>query len=283
MSGILWLLVAYKNLDQVDDFVDSLRAIPGSGRFSYAICDNSPMPGVSRHTGSPDTVVVARPDNPGYLEGALVGLDAHTRAGGSPEWVAISNTDLELRSGNPLDALASHDPGRPLVIAPRITEGESLIEKNPHVLERRSLGRLRANAIVARTPRAAMLYQLGSLVRWKLSHKRGTTRHDSTSWEHRFPAGTQFYSPYGAIVFFSRGFFSVGGLPRNVPLLSEEYFVAEAAVDAGAPVLYEPAIHVHHAANITTGPKVTLARARGTSKAFRTIYRDAADRRGGHA
>lgn len=282
MSELLWLLVAYKNLDQVDDFIDSLRELPGSDRFAYAICDNSPTTGVSRNAGSADTVFVARPDNPGYLEGALLGLDAHRQSGGTSDWVAISNTDLEIRSGNPLARLATRDPDEAVVIAPRITESDSLIEKNPHVLARRSLGRLRANALIAGTPATAMLYQLSSLLRWKLSHRTRTSRHDPESWGRRFPAGTRFYSPYGAVIFFSRGFFAAGGLPRDVPLLAEEYFVAEAAVDAGAPVLYDPAIHIHHDAHITTGPKVTLSRARGTSRAFRSIHRHAAARRGGH-
>lgn len=279
MSDLLWLLVAYQNLEQVDEFVDHLRALPGSERFAYAICDNSPTTGTSRHADAADTVVLARPDNPGYLEGALVGLDAYREAGALPGWVTISNTDLDFRTGNPLTALAAYDPADPLVLGPRITEGDSLIEKNPHVLQRRSLGRLRANAAVAWSPLTAMLYQVGSLWRWRLSHRRGTTRHDSSDWARRFPAGSRFYAPYGAAIFFSRGFFEAGGLPRNVPLLSEEYFVAEAAADAGAPVLYEPGIHAHHAAHITTGPKVSLSRARRTSHAFRTVHRDARRRR----
>lgn len=277
-STLLWLLVAYRNLDQVDDFVDALRALPGSDRFSFAICDNSPTSGVSRHSAEADTVFLSRPDNPGYLEGALLGLDAYRDRGGVPDWVTISNTDLDFVTGNPIDALERHDSAVPLVLGPRITEGASLIEKNPHVLERRSLGRLRANAAATWTPPMAMLYQVVSLARWTISSRRGTTRHDPEAWAARCPAGTHFYSPYGAVIFFSHGFFEAGGLPRDVPLLSEEYFVAEAAADAGAEVLYEPRIHAHHAANITTGRKVTLSRARRTSHAFKIIYRDAASR-----
>lgn len=279
---LIWLLVAYRNLGQVDDFVDQLRALPGSERFGYAICDNSPETGVSRHANCPDTVFVARPDNPGYLEGGLAGLDAHvTAAGGAvPEWVALSNTDLSFRSGNPLTALALHDAHKPCVIAPRITEGESCVEKNPHVVARRSLRRLRANATFAIHPITTMAYQLMAIVRSDVLKRREAGRHHSRAWRETYAEGTVFYSPYGALMFFSRRFIEARPLPRRVPLLAEEYFIAEAAADHGAPVLFEPRIHAHHDAHVTTGSKVSLTRARGTSRAFKEIYLDARRRRG---
>lgn len=281
-SRLLWLLVAYNNLPQVDRYIDQLRGLPGSERFDFAVCDNSPAPGRSRH--APEVLFVERPDNPGYLEGALVGLEAYVAAQGSPPgWCALSNTDLDLLSGNPLEVLDLHDAHQAVVLAPRITEGEEGTEKNPHVLERRSLRRLRLNAVMGSNLVTTLLYQVLAAARWRASGMTGRGRHDPAVWNAAHAAGARFYSPYGALMFFSGVFVAQDPLPRLAPLLTEEYFIAEAARALGAPIVFEPRIHAHHSAHVTTGPKVSVARARATSRAFRTIYRDARARRAGDA
>lgn len=275
---ISMLLVAYGNMNEVDDFVDHVREVQGEA-ISFAICDNSPNPIPSRHRGRPFATVVQRPDNPGYLEGALVALEAQNVATGAlPDWIILSNTDLRLETYDLPDRLAAYDASTPLVLAPRVTEGPRRVEKNPHLISRRTIRRHRLNRIITGTPVSAMAYQTGALLRRSLGQGDSRRRVTPEEWARAYPAGTRFYSPYGAIVIFSRGFFDAGGLPRNVPLLSEEYFIAEAAIEHQAPVIYEPNIHVHHSANTTTGPRVTLRRARRTSAAFRAISQDAARR-----
>lgn len=274
------LLVAYGNMQEVDTFVDHARAMLGQG-ISFAICDNSPQAVISRHCGDPQVTITMRPDNPGYLEGALVALEARTLATEErPDWIVLSNTDLRFETTNLRQRLAAYNASAPLVIAPRVTEGQRRIEKNPHLATRRTLRRLRLNSLIAATPLSAMAYQTGALLRGSLRQGVSRLREVPDEWARIHPAGTRFYSPYGAIIIFSRGFFEAGGLPRNVPLLAEEYFIAEAALEYDAPVIYEPDIHVHHSANTTTGPRVTLRRARRTSAAFRAISEDAYRRRG---
>jgi GT2 family glycosyltransferase len=276
---LLWLLVAYGNMPEVDRYVDDLRRLPHSEQFRFAICDNSSVPTPSRHAGAADVDVVIRPDNPGYLEGALVAMESATARGAAPDWVALSNTDLEICSGNPLDALREWRPDSPVVIAPRITEGAGMTEKNPHLVRPRTLRRHAINAKVTSMKAGALAYTALHAVRWKISQALGTSRHDTTEWDAAHPDGTRFYSPYGALMFFSRGFFEAGGLPHGVPLLAEEYFIAETARELGAPVVFAPAIHVHHTPHSTTGPKVTRLRADLLTTAFRAVHDHARTRR----
>lgn len=278
MPDLVWLLVAYKNMSEVDLYVDHLRRLPGSERFRYAICDNSPLPVPSRHAGAPEVEIVTRTDNPGYLEGALVALGAATDGDRLPDWIALSNTDLDIRSGDPLEVLSQWSRDVPVVVAPRITEGETMTEKNPHLLHRRSKRRHAVNAVATSTRASSLAYTGMHALRWKLSHRFRTSRHATTAWQDDHPDGMHFYSPYGALMFFSRGFFTAGGLPRDVPLLSEEYFIAEAALEHGAPVVYAPGIHAHHTPHSTTGPKVSVARADGMTRAFRAIHQHAGNR-----
>lgn len=276
---ILWLLIAYKNLDEVDDYIDHLDHIKGDSCYRYAICDNSPTSGRSRHEGRPDVCRTSRPDNPGYLDGGLAALsEASERGWNDAAWVSLSNTDLEWISGDPNVRLAEHDHDLPVVLAPRITEGPTCIEKNPHVMTRRSLRRLQINRILTFSKYSTMAYQTAAMLRAQFGGGSSKVRRASQEWELAHPQGTRFYSPYGAVMFFSHGFAAASSLPRGIPLLAEEYFIAEAAQAIDAPVVYEPRIHVHHNAHTTTGPKVTARRAAGTSHAFKRVYEHARQR-----
>ncbi len=151
---VLFLLVAYGNMDEVDGFIDHLRtaeAQRGVGEVRFAISDNHSTSQPSANAGQPDVVVVTRPDNPGYLDGGRAALAAaEARWPDSADWVILTNADLELRGATLTEVLATHDPARPAVLAPRITEGPENVEKNPHVLSPRTPSRLRLNHVASR-------------------------------------------------------------------------------------------------------------------------------------
>ena len=272
---VLFRLVAYGNIDEVDGFIDHLRndhAQRGVGEVRFAISANHSTSQPSANAGQPDVVVVTRPDNPGYLDGGRAALAAaEARWPDSADWVILTNADLELRGATLTEVLATHDPARPAVLAPRITEGPENVEKNPHVLSPRTPSRLRLNHWLTMTPTVARGYLLASRARFGLR-----TRGDQpANGRGPAPAGTLMHSPYGAMMIFSRGFLQTVGLPAGVPLLAEEWAIAEAARKAGAPVAFEPQAHVHHTAHTTTGGKISTARARMLTVAFAYIARQA--------
>ena len=150
-ESVVFLLVAYGNLAEVERFVAETRRAEPSSAVSFAVCDNSPTSVPTSLEDRDDVVLVRRPDNPGYLPGGLAALKTWVSAtGGLPDWAVLSNTDLTTESSGLLDVLAEHDPTRPLVLAPRITEGEARIEKNPHLRLARSPRRHRLNHVVTR-------------------------------------------------------------------------------------------------------------------------------------
>src|SRR5581483_11220283 len=140
---------------------------------AFAICDNSPISGASRHAEDRDVMVVQRPDNPGYLEGAAVGLDARVARHTMPKWIAISNTDLEFMTAGLMASLEGAAQGSAVIVAPRVTEGEAAVEKNPHVLVPRTRRRHLANAVITATPRLAYGYV------WLSSRRRARVRSGS--------------------------------------------------------------------------------------------------------
>lgn len=278
-TRVLFLVVAYRNADQVIEFV---RTMCGrDSQIGFAVCDNTETQSdASREQlhsalAAHPAIVTFRPDNPGYLDGALAALAAWRAAhdGALPEWIVLSNTDLTNEGELFSEALGTLPHDEALVLAPRLTEGPTRIEKNPYQLARRSNLRLHLNALVALTPRSAYAYL------WMASIKfRGRLRQQGatpTSVVSVAPAGTRMYAVYGAIIVFSRGFLSRVDLPEHVPLLAEEFAIAEVVRRADVSITFEPRLHMHHDPHTTTGPAVTPRRAAMLSKAFRYISRTA--------
>lgn len=263
--AVLFLLVGYHNLPDVRTFIDRVKS--HSPHVAFSVCDNSET-GLTPNMG--DGVVVSRrSDNPGYLDGGLTAWREYVRlnpARTMPSWIVLSNTDLDIRGEEVECVLSDHDPAVPVVLAPRITEGTRQLEKNPHQMERRSRTRLRVNHWVTLTPSMALGYVVLAALRVRRRERRTTSTPELTA-----QPGTRMYAPYGAVMAFSRAFMTEVGLPDGVPLLAEEFAVAERARIARAPVLFEPRLHFHHEPHTTTGPRVTRRRSRMLSRAFRYI------------
>ncbi len=274
--SVLFLLVAYNNSTEVEAFVRRLRAHEEDTMdVDFAICDNSAK-NTEWSTDIENCVLVRRPDNPGYLEGALLALDEYKQRNRSiPDWVFVSNTDLELVSclSEPLRSEAP-PPDSLCVVAPRITEGPKMLEMNPHEIKRRPRWRLAIDTALTRNDALAVAYLTAHDIREQTRFRRESTATMSSrdGWK-------VMYSPYGAIFGLSRGFIDQGQLPRHVPLFMEEYAIAEAARRHAAPVVYIPSLHFHHTAHETTGLLPSRKRARLISNAFKNIWED---RRYGH-
>lgn len=268
MIRILFLVVAFNNHVSIESFLESLVTSADDVSFEVAICDNSSIVKEWHPSHWAVKTFITRPDNPGYLGGALIALDAYVeRYGSLPEWVVLTNTDLTFVCDEIRKILIGYgDSDFPVVLAPRISEGSA--EMNPLLSKARPSWRHGFNRAVTRLLPLAYSYILVNYVR-----KRARAVWPQYSSQTRLAGrgGKVIYSPYGAMVIFSRGFFSQAELPRLVPLLTEEFVIAEAARRGDVPIVYEPRIHVEHIPHSTTGPAVSLARAKLLREAFRFI------------
>lgn len=264
-SPLLLLLIAYNNGDEVRDFIDHARRRLGDS-VSIAVCDNSLQPD---EIGFADAdVAVHRPENPGYWGGGMAALEAYRAAGNfEPSWVGLSNTDLTFERTDTIELLNEWGVDRPLVVAPRITEGEDRVEKNPHLSRARSTTRLKLNHLATATPRLAYMYLVLTAAKYHAARAVGRV----PSLVDLPSRGTAMHSPYGALIFMNRRFLEAATIPDHVPLLAEEWAIADGARRIGAKVVFEPGIHVLHDPHTTTGPKVGMGRAHMLSTAFKFI------------
>lgn len=269
MTDLLWLLVAFNNMEEVETFIETAPAGDGGRSNAFAVCDNSSVSTVSpRLAARSDVLLIQRPDNPGYLEGGLAALDAYVARHGMPKWVALSNTDMEFVTGDPWPELEKIVESK-AIVAPRITEGADEKERNPHMLHRRTRRRIRAAAVVGGSTIGALVYQAVYQLRRRIRSK-GAPRGHVETYVHP-SMRKHMYAPFGAQIYFSGEFLTKVGLPRRVPLFTEEYFIAETARQAASPIIYVPSIHVRHIGHATTGTAYSIRRARLLSQAFRSM------------
>lgn len=258
---VLLVAVVYRNHSEVEEFCSRVKA--GHGDFVHiAVCDNSPNG--EQHCIAAAELTVSRPDNPGYLDGGIAALQGYLGDGAPmPGWVVLANTDVRFEPHDAFSVLNGYTPSESVILAPSIVEGDAG-EKNPHGLSPRSRNRHRINRWATFTPALAVGYLV--LSRFRRHGNRGLPNRQAT-------IGTPMYAPYGAVIIFSGGFLSRFGLPAGVPLLAEEWAIAEHAASTGTPVVFEPRIRAYHDAHATTGGSVTRRRAEMLSRAFRHISR----------
>lgn len=258
-TTILFLIVIYNNPEECVSFVDHARDVFGEDAH-FAICDNSPTSHQDAFTAIP---FVHRPDNPGYLDGALAAYSQVKDH--SATWVALTNTDITFSPSTSLASLEGYSADS-LILAPRITEGVRKIEKNPYLLQPRGRLRLTMNHFMTANTALAVLYLVLSAGMQKVRAQKPQAASPGQE-------DTAMFAPYGAVVIFSHDVWANGLVPARVPLLAEEWAIGYMADKNSIPILYAPKFHVLHDPHQTTGPRVSRRRAQMLSKAFAYIHR----------
>lgn len=231
----------YHDAGRVRVFVEHLRRLrlPDDSELHVLVTDNAAQ---SRST-IPGAEVLPAPRNLGYLGGCVHALDTWlAREQRLPDWVCISNTDLELASDF-LERLATEAwPEDAGVAAPDICLVNGA-RQNPLLWRRPSRVMMLAYAVLARSRLFAFAFNAGTQF-----------RHDMRQ-VFRFMArpekSTSIYAPHGSLMAIHRRFFERGAaLAYGGTMYGEEIHVAEQARRAGLRVVWRQdlrAVHDQHA------------------------------------
>jgi GT2 family glycosyltransferase len=250
-AHVLVICVNFHCEDEVAALVRSGLRLDGAQRLRVLVVDNNggsqPHPAIADLAGT-QVDVLAPGSNRGYYgaaDWALGKLFPRPAAdAGLPDWVIVSNPDIEFPDVRILDRLQElygSDP--PAVLAPAVVDNDTGRDLNPHLLTRPDPRRMRFLRWLHRHHSATVAYHLGSIAKGKLpSRRRPRTG----------PA--DIYAPHGAFTIFNRSYFEAGGSLRHVAFLyGEELFVAETARGLGLKVVYDPRLVVGHRRHATTG------------------------------
>lgn len=260
--------VNYNSDEAALKFVTSVRKSSSSQDVTVILVDNTDREDSSKFFGRiwnewPGVRCVKPSKNLGYLGGAHFGLTEYLKSSDYPDWIIVSNVDIEFKDSSFFEYLHNVDPSvnNIGVIAPSIWGELYRRDRNPHMLERVTYSQIEFYKKLYRFYPLTVIYFVAARIKYALKSRvfpknirlgRQTDLRSSTgskSSEMMF-----VYAPQGSCMIFSQNYFLKGGT-LNYPsfLFQEEIFVAEESRKAALKVVYEPRLQVSHKEHVSTG------------------------------
>jgi GT2 family glycosyltransferase len=206
------------------------------------------------------------PRNLGYFGGAAYGLNRYLESHPLPEWVVVSNVDIEFRDREFVNNLVcASRPDGVGVLAPSILSSITGGDLNPFMVHKPRRAVVRFRKAVFSNPYTLNLYESGSLLKHtiaKMLRHTHVLRGVSSTYRVKSSrhAVRQIYAPHASCIVFSKAYFECGGgLQYPLFLYGEDTFVAETARGLNMMVVYDPSLRLWHDEHTSTG----LLRSRG--------------------
>jgi len=245
MTDVLAICVCYHNDDEVATFVRGVVSQQAALRKQVLVVNNS-----DRQYSCPQTKAVLQDSgglilepgrNLGYYGAAHCAYCWYTTVNARPEWVLVSNTDVELAGDffEKLRLLHSEEP--PAVLAPALVSEVYGVDQNPFMASHP--GRLWLHLkrwMLASTP-SYEFFVSASKMRWRLRGQWPRQAKEAPGTPY------QIFAPHGALALFHRRYFEVGGsLEPPTFMYTEEMMVAETARRHRLSILYDPRLRARH-------------------------------------
>jgi len=199
---------------------------------------------------------VKAPLNLGYFGGARLGYEHYLSGHEHPEWVLISNVDLQFEDPGFFTALRELDKVPDIgVAAPCIWSRRWKLDINPKIVSRPTRRRMKFYKWIFARFYLHNAYELMSYMKRlakRVLRKRNTAADAAT---HEGSSGyARIYAPHGSCIALNQKFFLRGGrLDYPVFLFGEEIFVAETARRLGLAVVHYPRCRVLDEEHASTG------------------------------
>jgi len=258
---IVFLIIAYNNEPEVVSFAGQIEHLASKSEHDIAVCvadniGNFDAEKLNHLAVSCDVVKPKR--NLGYLGGCGYALQRYLANNALPDWILVSNTDLELP--NDFLDIIEKVPAHTGQLSPAVQKrnGHS---QNPHILNRPgTLYYLKQRAIHLNSFIGALYIWLSGRARPKATPALDKNQHGDM----------EIYCAHGSVFFLSKEFFLRGGEIKNGPFLyGEEIYIGEQLYDFGLTSLCRRQFLVLHDAH-STSKWVSL---RSKSRLFRASFK----------
>lgn len=239
MGKIALVCVDYKSEDETKRFINNVLGM--SQHVSVILVCNSGSAQFSNYLDNKRVHIYDFETNLGYMQGAQQALKLFFTDNYIPEWVILSNTDIEFISSDFFERL-KNDERHDSIVAPDIITIDG-VHQNPFLVGRCSKAKLRFLNFVYTYTFVFVMYSLLSFLKKKLARKIK---------DHELESGL-IYAPHGAFVVFGRKYFELGNdLMHPCFLYGEELLIAERARVSGISILFDSSYKILHREHVVT-------------------------------
>jgi GT2 family glycosyltransferase len=201
--------------------------------------------------------------NLGYMQGASEGLKSYLVDHALPDWIILSNTDIDFPERDFFVKLAN-DNRNNCIIAPEVISADG-VPQNPFLEKRISEKKLKflikvnSNAIISGI--YATMAKIKS--KFKFFHTSNVS------------ASSLIYAPHGAFIIISSEYFKSGeSLDHPAFLYGEELLIAERAARSGITIHYDKGYSVLHAEHVATGKMPGAFRAKSLRDSLAAVLKE---------
>ncbi len=243
-TNVLIIPVNYNSYDSLELFLDSCKISyeqvkNNNIRLTINVADNSSnVETFNANLSDGIDFQITNLGNKGYLGGATAILSSVQNLS-DYDYIIISNVDVTLQT-NFFERLSSITvPEHIGWIAPEIWSQKENRDKNPKILERYSLKRLKTLALLYRFPILHRLYTATLYRRKKIRPKFSKQ---------------EIYAGHGSFMLFTKHATNVlCKMQYPVFLFGEECFISEKLKQNGLHVLYDPSLKIIDREHVSTG------------------------------
>lgn len=247
-KNLLVILVLYYNDSDIISFVtDQLNAGSNPSLHVLIVNNGSESIEITRERLSvfQNLEIIGEGENLGYFGAAASAFKYHTGKHELPDYVIISNSDLEFRDKNWCTLLMNNT--RDFDIAgPSIISDITNSDLNPFSVHEYGKKKLRFLSALYSWYPLYLIYQVISIVKRKLKGISGRRSVQDVNME--------VFAIHGSFMIFKNSFFRKGGhFDYGSFLYGEELFIAALARKNGMKTMYLPGLKLIHHEHATTG------------------------------
>ena len=225
--------VNYNSYDELNTYLESLRDAVKycKTELTVVVADNSKIIKEKRSEYEFDLIHINTNGNLGYFGGAIYGIQNCGKELSSYDYIIISNVDLKVDKEFFCQLLCLQTPDSIGCIAPKIYSIGEKRDRNPKVLERYSLKKLKGLRLMYKYPVLDYIYRIIFFV------KRRQRVENSTQ--------EIIYAAHGSFMLFTKQFSSfLQTMKYPVFMFGEEIFIAENLMKNGLKTIYKPELIV---------------------------------------
>lgn len=238
IDKLLFVCINYNNEEEVKKYLENIKKTIKNPK-EIIVVNNSLTKNLDKILNIEGLIInIFTPyNNLGYLNGLFYGINEYKKSKELPQWIILSNSDIEIKNFEFKDKNYSSDI---YCIAPEIFSVFNRNYQNPFYKFRLQKKKIKRIIMVKRFFLLDIIYEKLSQIKNKISSLNCTN-------------SSYIYAPHGSFFLLRKDFFLIKEQKYFNLLYGEELFIAEELRKLNKKVYFDKKLKINHLEHSTTG------------------------------